>query len=144
MPQEQEANFAQWTKRYPVHDWMADLKAILAQSGQRPDLPLQGLIEDLMQARYPDISNEKERGQMLMNAVRFLETHVDELEKSNEVWIDSSGNVVSDELISALYSVLNTLPKQETDVALAASDVIQVAKLTRKAWRINPDSLSSE
>jgi hypothetical protein len=84
---------------------MDDLGALMEAVRNDPQLNLRQWTEMRYQDEHPDITNEPDRGQLLLNAYRYFETHIVELNQAGGIVSGEAGSLVPPEVSAALYAV---------------------------------------
>jgi hypothetical protein len=129
------AEMPDFTRRYPPKDWMDDLGRLLEVAAEIPKKNLVEWVEQLMMEKYPDISNEQERGQMLLDATCYIDWNRKALNEGNVLVLGENKSLISPELMAVLYMILMHMRPGRKLSEVEPAVVIERVEKQRIAWK---------
>lgn len=124
----------EFEKRYPLHDWIEDLKWLTTLPPEKAKGNLAAQIEGRFQELYPDIHNEPDRGQMLLDALQYIETNIEGLSSGAALVAGRSQYLVNPELAVSLYFAHMKMPAGMRLMDWPIIKIIESANWYRKQW----------
>ena len=130
-------------QRYPPEHFVRDIAALLEAASTLSLVNLREWLEEYYQEYYPDIPNEPERGQLLLNALGYYETNRVELDREGAIVLGESRSLYPPELLGALYAVVMAAPVSAVSIAVPVRDFVTLMQRQKDAWeKDSQDGLS--
>jgi hypothetical protein len=120
--------------RFPLVEFIEALTALFDAVANDPKLVLRDWLELYFQERQPDVTNEAERAQLLLNALRYYEVNRRELDQDGGIVLGEDHSLYPPELLAALYSVVLTFPWQTPEINFPVSEFMKLVKRQKDAW----------
>jgi len=110
------------------------LTALLEEAANNPDVDLRDWLEKFFQERHPDIANEAERAQLLLNALRYYEVNRRELDHEGGIVLGNDHSIYPPEVLAALYSLVIAFPWQEPAIKFPVPEFMKLVRRQKESW----------